>query len=39
MSVRRVSGSAWAALSGPGIHRGAAGNMGGKFCIAESGCG
>jgi hypothetical protein len=30
MSVRRLSGSAWAALSGPGIHRGAAGNMGDK---------
>jgi hypothetical protein len=29
MSVRRFSGSAWAALSGPGIHRGAAGNVGG----------
>jgi len=30
MSMRRLSGSAWAALSGPGIHRGAAGNMGDK---------
>ena len=27
MSVRRLSGSAWAALSGPGIYRGVAGNM------------
>jgi hypothetical protein len=39
MSVRRLSGSAWAALSGRGIHRGAAGNMAAKLCIAESGCG
>ena len=29
MSVRRLSGPAWA-LSGPGIHRGVAGNMGDK---------
>jgi len=27
MSVRRLFGSAWAALSGPGIYRGVAGNM------------
>ena len=30
MSVRRLSGSAWAALIGPGIHHGAAAKMGGK---------
>jgi len=30
MSVRRLSGSAWAALIGPCIHHGAAAKMGGK---------